>query len=438
MTSGSSQPEAENAKADAPLPDTSGSGTNFFPVTDAFPQSSINGPLTKTDLNWTCPSGLTTETQTWYTVTADGSFIMSQIIYSPVGLWNPQVQMTFKYFNPTTGKKVWKSKNVDGFTTLDDKRSSKSSAFTITIKDGADGTQEYAIQANLDSDVQLLYTMKRPTSAPGWKLGDGKCGGFSYFGPSMENQHGYVVHRFWPYAKTDGLIVIDGQAIEATGQGMFVQAIQGMRPNLVAARWNFCTFQSTEHDGLSALLMEFTTTRDYGIAKKGSNGAMQVREPQVVTSGSVVYRGELIAVVGATRDLNASEDAPSRHSNTRIQHLNCARDEFTGYDAPQSIQYNWDGPSVSGDHAPVQAEIKLDLGKPAAMNGLIDKVDVLAEIPYFIKKFVNYVAGTKPYIYQTLNHATLRLTLPGSVAKDGETTVTAKGTLFEEHTFISQ
>ena len=31
---------------------------------------------------------------------------------------------------------------------------------------------------------------------------------------------------------------------------------------------------------------------------------------------------------------------------------------------------------------------------------MIEKVDVLAEIPYVIKTMVNYVAGTKPYIYQ--------------------------------------
>jgi hypothetical protein len=29
-------------------------------------------------------------------------------------------------------------------------------------------------------------------------------------------------------------------------------------------------------------------------------------------------------------------------------------------------------------------------------------VDVLAEIPYVIKTMVNYVAGTKPYIYQVI------------------------------------
>ncbi len=58
----------------------------------------------------------------------------------------------------------------------------------------------------------------------------------------------------------------------------------------------------------------------------------------------------------------------------------------------------------------------MELGKPfpaSETHGLVDKVDVLAEIPYMVRKLVNYVAGTKPYIYQTLNGATLALTLPG-------------------------
>lgn len=345
--------------------------------------------------------------------------------------------MTFKYFNPKTGKKVWKSKNVDEFMPLDaDKRSSKSNAFTVSLRDLDDGSQEYTIQANLDTDVQLTYTMKRPASAAGWKLGEGERGGFSYFGENATSPVGYVIHRFWPFAKTSGLIVLDGQAIEADGQGMFVQAIQGMRPNLVASRWNFCTFQSTEHDGTSAMLMEFTTTSDYGIATAGGEGAAAKRVPQVVTCGSVVYQGKLAAVVAATRDATAPEDAPSRQSQTRITHLDKAKDELTGYQAPQAIRYVWDGPAIA-DQKPVQGELKVTLGAPDATNGLVDKVDVLAEIPYFVKKLVNYVAGTKPYIYQTLNPAELSLTLPASVAGE-EKKITAKGTVFEEHTFISE
>ena len=85
-------------------------------------------------------------------------------------------------------------------------------------------------------------------------------------------------------------------------------------------------------------------------------------------------------------------------------------------------------------HKQVEAKLKVELGKPypsSETHGLVDKVDVLAEIPYMVRKLVNYVAGTKPYIYQTLNPATLAITIPG------QDSAQVNGTLFEEHTFIS-
>lgn len=362
--------------------------------------------------------------------------------------------MTFKYFDPKTGKKVWKSKNVSKFEVLSDRRSCKSELFNVTFKDLPDGSQEYAVQANLDADVQLMYTFRRPADAKGWKLGKGPRGGYSYFGSDLQAPAGYVMHRFWPYTKTQGLIVLDGNAIDAEGQGIFVQAVQGMRPNLVAKSWNFCTFQSTELGGTAATLMEFTTTNDYGTAS-GAEGASGERQPQVVTFGSVTCNGKLVAVVAATRSAAQLDDTPSAHSETRIVHGHRTLDESTGYEVPQEIKYTWDGPGLTAADGGVRAEpgtrvnasLQLSLGEPSATKGLVDKVDVLAEIPYVVRKMVNYVAGTKPYIYQTLNPAKLTLSVPTSLLKEIDakssesaepvTQLTLDGTVFEEHTFIS-
>jgi len=431
-------------------------GANVLPVTDAYDQAHLYGPVTRKELAWTCPTGLTTETHTWYTLLENGAFATSQIIYSPVGLWNPQVQMTFKYFDPKTGRKVWKSKNVSQFEVLEkDRCSCKSETFSVTLRDLPDGGQEYAIQASLDQDVQLLYTFTRPASAKGWTLGEGARGGHTYFGENLAAPDGYVMHRFWPYVRTSGLIVLDGQGIDAAGQGLYVRAIQGMRPNLVAARWNFVTFQSKDLGGTAATLMELTTTPDYGKPPAEANGDPARREPQVITFGSVTCNGHLVAVVGATRSARQPEDTPSAHSATRITHQQRAYDAETGYQAPQAIHYHWDGPALSqGDKveaAPntrVTAEVTTQLGEPDKMTGLIDKVDVLAEIPYFVRKMVNYVAGTKPYIYQTMqSDVQMRLSLPSSILREAGHSVegdepTAQfdvtGSLFEEHTFISE
>lgn len=222
---------------------------------------------------------------------------------------------------------------------------------------------------------------------------------------------------------------------------MFVSAIQGMRPNLVASKWNFANFQSSADDAVQAIMMEFTTTSDYGAApasgeseKPSSSSAAPApaRETTTVTIGSITVGGQLVAVVGSSR--NGNNDRTPRGSSTRVSHLDRVLDTDTGYLAPQAIEYVWDGPSLSASGSNVKATTRVALGKPSPVSeakGLVDKVDVLAEIPYMVRKIVNYVAGTKPYIYQTLNEATLQLEVPGQEKRE------VKGTVFEEHTFIS-
>lgn len=377
----------------------------------------------------------------------------------PHSLWYPQIQITFKYFNPKTGQKIWKSVNVTKFVTPPpdnfrskkwDKRSSKSDQYSVLFESLDDGSEKYTIEANMDTDLQLAYSFTRPSKASGWKLGAGPQGGKSTFGTNPASPDGYVVHRFWPTAKSTGHFIIKGQAIDAEGQGMFVHAIQGMRPNLVASKWNFGNFQSEDLGGVQAIMMEFTTTSDYGGPLSGSqikddkSGApIQGRESVTVTIGSITVAGELVSVVASSRGSRAGANDPSRGSQSGVKHLDRVQDKDTGYLAPQALQFTWEGPQLvpsSGKGDPsklVRASTKVDLGKPypsSESKGLVDKVDVLAEIPYMVRKIVNYVAGTKPYIYQTLNPATLTLTVPAG-EKAQEQSV--QGTIFEEHTFIS-
>ncbi|KIS66729.1 uncharacterized protein UMAG_04793 [Mycosarcoma maydis] len=423
------------------------SGSNFHAITDTVAQDALFGPLEASDLEWTCAGGFTTETQTWYSVLDDGSFATSQIIHSAVGLWYPQVQMTFKYFNPKTGKRIWKSVNVTKFAAQNDKRSSKAAEFSVDFTTTDAGDDRYSITANLGKDLQLSWSFTRPSAVKGWKLGSGPKGGFSYFGSNLGSPEGYVIHRFWPVAESDGHIISQGSAIDAKGKGMFVHAIQGMRPNLVAAKWNFANFQA-HHEKLgrvSGVMMEFTTTPDYGSVDQAA--AQQQRQSLTVNIGSIVAEGKLVCVTAATRAAGAADSQPSHQSNSYVKHLDKMLDQETDYQAPQSIEYHWQGPLLDastgkGDIANhVDASLKVDLGKPypsSETHGLVDKVDVLAEIPYMVRKLVNYVAGTKPFIYQTLNDATLTIKLPESYSGAGKGEATeVKGTLFEEHTFIS-
>lgn len=276
-----------------------------------------------------------------------------------------------------------------------DKRSCKADQFSITLKSapGTDHPESYTIRANLSDDLQISLDIARPASVPGYKIGKGPKGGYSYFGPDAEKPEGYAIHRFWPHDLASGHIISKGQAITANGPGMMVHAIQGMRPNLVASKWNFANFQTVQHGGISAVQMDFTTIDAYGRKGAGSGGVR-------VNVGSIVIGGKLAAVTAETKW--PDEAQPEKATvMSRATHLGATVDADTGYEAPSEIEYKWAGPSIIKESpGNVEASIKVDVGAPASPKGLIEKVDVLAEIPYVVKTVVNYVAGTKPYIYQ--------------------------------------
>ncbi|OJT07205.1 Survival factor 1 [Trametes pubescens] len=408
---------------------------NFHPVSSAYKPEELFGELEPKDTEWACPGGFAVETQTFYHFLEDGTSIMCQVIHSSVGVWYPTIQFTCKIFNPNTKERTWKSVNVSNFVTPPpglDKRSSKADEFSITYKPkpGSDTPESYMLTANLGDDLQITLDIARAASIPGFKVGAGPNGGFSYFGPDPKSAEGYVVHRFWPRTQATGMIVHKGQAISVKGPGMFVHAIQGMRPNLVAARWNFALFHSEEHGGVSAVQMDFTTTEAYG--RKG-NGSGFV----IASVGGLVLGGKLAAVTAETKW--PDEDyAPSGGIISRVFHSKKAHDVDTGYEAPTEVTFRWAAPSILPD-APgaVDATAIVDLGTPDAYSGLVEKVDVLAEIPYVIKTMVNYVAGTKPYIYQWQNPSTLHVNLPAGIIPGVSDALEVVGTMYNEATFIS-
>jgi hypothetical protein len=307
-------------------------------------------------------------------------------------------------YKPDTKEQIWKSVNVSKFTAPPpatsgrqyDKRSCKADQFSI-IHNASGDFETYTISANPADDLQIHLVVTR--EAAGYKFGNGPKGGFSYFGADTTKPDGYAVHRFWPRTKAAGHVIHKGRAIMAEGHGMFVHAIQGMRPNLVAASWNFADFQSDELGGISAIQMEYTTIDSYGRKGPGSGGV-------VVNLGSLVVGGKLISVSGETRWPDAREAAPEYIS--RAEHMDATLDPETGYKQPQQIKFSWTAPLIEGGDK-ISAFCLLDVGTPDTPRGLLQKVDVLAEIPYVIKKFVNYVAGTKPYIYQVIPPDFLRI-----------------------------
>ena len=139
--------------------------------------------------------------------------------------------------------------------------------------------------------------------------------------------------------------------------------------------------------------MEFTTPASYA--------STVVRVGGVVTDDKIVFAG--------TKGLE-------------VKHTETHKDADNEWPVPKSASYAWAGKTVDGkDFA---AEVSGGLGEP-------DRVDVMAEVPGFVKAIVASAAGTKPYIYQFVRPKLIIEVKVGDEIKKEE------GTIFAEATFIS-
>ena len=79
-------------------------------------------------------------------------------------------------------------------------------------------------------------------------------------------------------------------------------------------------------------------------------------------------------------------------SSNSATHVEIRDDPENEWPEPAAVKFEWSGTTKGGK--PVTAELAGSLGER------LDRVDVMAEVPGFVKAFVGSVAGTKPYIYQ--------------------------------------
>lgn len=141
-----------------------------------------------------------------------------------------------------------------------------------------------------------------------------------------------------------------------------------MRP---AARWNFANFQSPTY---SAVMMEYITPPSYGSTVVNVGGI--AKDDEIITAGA---------------------------SNSAI-HTEVKGDPENDWPEPGAVRFVWKGKTKT-DGKDVDASIEGPLGDR------LDRVDVMAEVPGFVKKIVGNVAGTKPYIYQVRTSISLSIYL---------------------------
>jgi hypothetical protein len=109
--------------------------------------------------------------------------------------------------------------------------------------------------------------------------------------------------------------------------------------------------------------MEYTTPPSYGSTSVSVGG--------IATDGKLLYAGP-----------------------AAVKHTDVKGDPENDWPEPGAASYTWKGDGI-------EAEITGSLGERS------DRVDVMAEVPRFVKQIVAGTVGTKPYIYQVTSAASL-------------------------------
>ena len=109
-------------------------------------------------------------------------------------------------------------------------------------------------------------------------------------------------------------------------------------------------------------MMEYTTPPSYGSTKVNVGG--------ILKDGEIVYGG----------------------AGNSITHTSSEQDPESEWPEPTSIKWEWIGKSADGQD--IHAQVDGPLGKR------LDRVDVMGEVPGYIKTIAGSVAGARPYIFQ--------------------------------------
>ncbi|KAI2637212.1 oxidative stress survival, Svf1-like protein [Hypomontagnella submonticulosa] len=341
--------------------------------------------LTKDDLKWAAMESTCVETQTFYFMSDNGDLAFAQVIYSNVAGIRTTCQFNCKIFYPDGSKpNLWSSTPLSQHEFSEDR-------YSFYAKDCALEMSEDGNSFTIKSmnDPQCIVNLKVTKVAPGFVVGkDGK----TLFGTDLSHPWGSMRHAFWPRCAAEGSVMTKDGPIDFKGKAFLSHALQGMKPHHAAARWNFANFQGPTY---SAILMEFTTPPSYGAT--------------VVDVGGIAKDGEIVTA-GPT---------------CGAKHLKTKQDTENDWPEPTDIKFSWTGTTKDGKA--VEAVIETALGDR------VDRIDVMAEVPGFVKKIVAGAAGTKPYIYQYAPHGKpVELKL-----KIGDQEITEQGRLFSEATFIS-
>lgn len=163
------------------------------------------------------------ETKTFYMTSDEGKLGLVQIIYSNVLGVRTTAQFNAKIIDPASGPELWASDNLDNFNFSDDKQNFSCRDCSMEISD--DG-KTYHIRSSVNKSC--IVDVKFTQTAPGFAVGKN---GTSNFGTDPKAPWGRMKHLFWPRCQVEGQFVTQKGPVDFKGRGMFVHALQGMKPH---------------------------------------------------------------------------------------------------------------------------------------------------------------------------------------------------------------
>lgn len=359
----------------------------FRAIDDVVEGKNPYGALHRDDLNWRSPHYSNVETETFYFEAASGHYGFVQVIHSnPVGIHNTAQFTCMIRHDSKPEESVWTSTSLENFHIKG--TDFHSDGCSITLNEAAD---EYTISSVVNEESLIEVKVKR--KCLGFKIGED---GSSLYGEDLKHPWGSMRHVFWPRTYMTGKAKIKGHELDLNeAQGMYVMALQGMKPHHAASKWNFLNFQGPT---FSAILMEFTTPHSY--------------DEQKSSIGSVVHNDELISTAAHCRTV---------HRSTKTDDV--------GWPVPTDISFEINGPKIESSDADISKNM-VKATVSGAIPHMVDRVDVMAEIPSFLKKVAHGVSGTKPYIYQFCNKLHIKVVIDGKTYEE-------EGFAYTESTFIS-
>lgn len=425
------------------------------------------------DFFWQAPDHTNVESVIFYfSDLKTGIFGFAQVIHSNIIGLHTASQFTFRIFDSKNPEdlNIWTSTKLENFYI----EGPNFYADNLSVELSEDG-ESYHIQSSVcDLSVVDLH-IRRLT--PGAKIGDDPA---TYYGNNINEPWGSMRHVFWPRNACHGTIKVkkevipesdeeessadeddnededeesgdseeesgseeesDSEEVEITYEdrtitfkeedpaiSTFIMAFQGMKPHHAAKAWNFMFFHSEKY---SAVLMEFTTPKSYANTKISAGIITDDKEVLAMTTNNLVeHLNSEIDSVGwkVPKDIKITfKGINTKVKDEQLESENGTEQALQGEDEKEDEKED----EEEEEYKNVAEENKICAVVEVPLNNLVERIDVMGEIPSFVKNIVSGVAGTKPFIYQYADPKSSTLQING-----GEK---IHGVAWTEVTFISE